>query len=77
MSATAPISSVMAVDGVSGEMATPAFMFRACMALISEIALAAQGAKSSGEDRKRDYLHVASIWKQYSEPPASAMSSTH
>jgi len=34
ISATVPVSSVMAVEGVSGEIATPAFMFLSWIALI-------------------------------------------
>jgi len=37
MSASAPISSVIAVEGVSGEMATPAFIFRLWIAWMMEI----------------------------------------
>lgn len=36
MSAACATSSVIAVEGVSGEIATPAFMFRAWMASMSE-----------------------------------------
>ena len=40
ISAKLPTSSVIAVEGVSGEMATPAFMLLSWMALMSEIASA-------------------------------------
>lgn len=40
MSAAAAISSVIAVEGVSGEIATPAFIFFSWIALMSEIASA-------------------------------------
>ena len=36
MSAASATSSVIAVEGVSGEMATPAFILRSCMALMRD-----------------------------------------
>jgi hypothetical protein len=42
MSAAFAISSVIAVDGVSGEIATPTFMFRARIALMTDNGSAAR-----------------------------------
>lgn len=47
MSAALATSSVMAVERVSGEMATPAFILRAWMASISESGSAARGGNES------------------------------
>ena len=41
MSAASPTSSVIAVEGVSGEMATPAFILRSWMMLMREMGSAA------------------------------------
>lgn len=45
MSAASPTSSEMAVDSVSGEIATPAFIFRSWMEWIKE-----SGSAEDGED---------------------------
>lgn len=42
MSAASPTSSVIAVEGVSGEMATPAFILRSWMMLMREMGSAAE-----------------------------------
>ena len=76
MSAASAISSVIAADGVSGEMATPAFMLRLWM-----FSMRGRGLSEQHEWiewlRFHRYIPVASRWKQYMAPPASAISSTH
>ena len=86
MSAAFPMSSVTAVDGVSGEMATPAFIPRFWIFSMSGRGAAEEKIRidsdSLVENKSRSQVGmlsvlVASRWKQYNEPPASAISSTH
>ena len=49
MSAAAPTASVIAVEGVSGEIATPAFMPLPWIALISDNASSGVPLSSEGE----------------------------
>jgi hypothetical protein len=63
ISASSPTSSDIAVDGVSGEMATPAFIFLSWMECIREMGSAAMNeyGKYMGSGA---HVHVASMWKQ-------------
>jgi hypothetical protein len=82
MSAALPMASVMEVEDVFGETATPAFMPASWIFWMMDSASFSPAVQKRHSGKYiasawSSHVQVASMWKVYDAPPASAMSAIH